>query len=58
MIVAPIILFSLIVGAASIRPSKLGKVGVKIIVYYLATSALAVTIGLIMANVFRPGVGL
>ncbi len=58
MIVAPIILFSLIVGAASIRPSKLGKVGVKIIIYYLATSALAVTIGLIMANVFRPGVGL
>ncbi len=58
MIVAPIILFSLIVGAASIRPSKLGKVGVKIIVYYLLTSALAVAIGLVMANLFRPGVGL
>lgn len=58
MIVAPIILFSLVVGAASIRPAKLGKVGAKIIVYYLVTSAVAVVIGLAMANAFKPGVGL
>jgi len=58
MIVAPIVLFSLIVGAASITPARLSKVGVKIIVYYLVTSAIAVIIGLIMANLFRPGVGL
>ncbi|HIP57672.1 MAG TPA: dicarboxylate/amino acid:cation symporter, partial [Ignisphaera aggregans] len=42
MIVAPIILFSLVVGAASIKPSRLGKVGIEIMVYYLATSACAV----------------
>jgi len=58
MIVAPIVFFSLIIGAASIKPSKLGKVGVKIIVYYLITSAVAVFIGLAMANIFQPGVGL
>jgi len=58
MVVAPIILFSLVIGAASITPARLGKVGVKIIVYYLVTSAVAVVIGILMANVFRPGVGL
>ncbi len=58
MIVAPIILFTLVVGAASISPARLGRVGVKIIVYYLITSAIAVLIGIAMANIFKPGVGL
>jgi Na+/H+-dicarboxylate symporter len=58
MIVVPIVLFSLVVGAASIHPSKLGKIGVGIIIFYLLTSALAVAIGLGMANIFQPGKGL
>jgi len=58
MIVAPIILFSLVIGAASISPARLGKVGVKIIIYYLITSAIAVLIGIAMANLFKPGAGL
>jgi Na+/H+-dicarboxylate symporter len=58
MIVVPVILFSLITGAASIAPSRLGRVGVKIILYYLFTSALAVVIGLVFANIFRPGLGM
>jgi len=58
MIVVPVILFSLIAGAASIAPSRLGRVGVKILAFYLATSALAVTIGLVFANVFQPGAGM
>ena len=57
MIVVPVILFSLITGAASIAPSRLGRVGVKVMVYYLLTSAFAVTIGLVFANIFRPGLG-
>jgi len=58
MIVMPIVLASLVVGAASISPAKLGKVGVKIILYYLVTSAFAVLFGLLMANLFKPGLGL
>jgi len=58
MIVVPVILFSLIAGAASIAPSRLGRVGVKIMIYYLFTSALAVVIGLVFANIFRPGLGM
>lgn len=57
MIVVPVILFSLIAGAASIAPSRLGRVGVKIMVYYLFTSALAVVIGLVFANLLQPGAG-
>jgi len=58
MLVMPIILASLVVGAASISPARLGRVGVKIVLYYLVTSAFAVFIGLIMANLFKPGLGL
>ncbi|WP_456398033.1 dicarboxylate/amino acid:cation symporter, partial [Palaeococcus sp. (in: euryarchaeotes)] len=58
MLVMPIVLASLVVGAASISPARLGRVGVKIVLYYLVTSAFAVFIGLIMANIFKPGLGL
>lgn len=58
MIVVPVILFSLIAGSASIAPARLGRVGVKIMAYYLFTSALAVAIGLLLANVFQPGDGM
>src|SRR5450756_2869669 len=36
MIVVPVVFFSLITGSASISPARLGRVGVKIIVYYLS----------------------
>lgn len=58
MIVVPVIFFSLITGAASISPYRLGRVGIKIIVYYLVTTVFAVIIGLILANIFKPGLGL
>lgn len=57
MIIVPVILFSLIAGAASIAPARLGRVGIKIMVYYLLTSAFAVFIGLLFANIFQPGAG-
>lgn len=58
MIVMPVIFTTLVVGAASISPAELGKVGIKIVLFYLLTSALAIAIGLIMANIFKPGMGL
>ena len=58
MIVMPVILASLVVGAASINPAELGRVGIKIILFYLLTSAFAVAMGLLMGNIFKPGAGL
>ena len=54
MIMLPIIISSLIVGASSVSPAQLGKVGIRVIIFYLITSAFAVAIGLIMGSVFRP----
>ena len=42
MIVMPVVIFTLVVGAASVHPSKLGKIGVKALIFYMATSAFAV----------------
>lgn len=58
MIVLPVVITSLIVGSASIHPSKLGKVGVKVLIIYLITSGLAVLIGLLFGNIFKPGSGI
>lgn len=58
MIVQPVIIFTLIVGTASISPSQLGKVGVKIIAYYLLTSLFAIIVGLVFGNLLQPGLGM
>lgn len=57
-IAVPIVLFSLIVGVSSLKDmSKLGRIGGKTIGIYLVTTAIAITIGLVLANVVGPGRG-
>lgn len=59
MIIVPLVLSSLIVGAASIGDIKtLGRIGGKTLLYYLLTTAVAVTIGLVLGKIFHPGAGL
>ena len=58
MIVVPVIFFSLITGAASITPHQLGRVGLKTLLFYLATSAISIGIALLLANLLQPGTGL
>ncbi len=59
MIIVPLVLASLVVGAASMGDmKKLGRVGGKTLAYYLLTTAIAVLIGLILGNVSQPGAGL
>lgn len=56
MIAAPLVLASLVVGAASISdPRKLGRIGGKTLALYLFTTALAISIGLLIANLLQPG---
>jgi len=55
-IAVPIVIFSLIVGASSLNDlSKLSRIGGKTIGIYLVTTALAISIGLLFANVVKPG---
>ncbi len=59
MIIVPLVFSSLVVGAASIGdPKSLGRIGGKTLLYYLVTTAIAVTIGIILAKVMNPGAGL
>ncbi|RKJ31177.1 dicarboxylate/amino acid:cation symporter, partial [Butyricicoccus sp. 1XD8-22] len=58
-IMVPLVLASLVVGIAGTGDIKrIGKMGGITFVYYLITTAIAVTIGLILANIFKPGSGL
>lgn len=56
MIVIPLVVASLILGTASLGDiGKLGRLGGKTVLFYLSTTAVAVTIGLLISNVVRPG---
>ena len=56
MIVVPLVFFSIASGAAGIAdPRKLGRIGGKTILLYLLTTAVAITVGLMLANVIAPG---
>lgn len=53
-IVSPLVFFSIMTGIISLKDIKqLGSIGLKTLVYYLCTTAFAVTIGLIIANLFK-----
>lgn len=59
MTVIPLVFTSLCLGVAGLGDvRKVGRVGSKTIFYFLATTALAATVGLIMVNLIRPGDGL
>ena len=53
-IVCPIVLFSILSGMISMKDiKKVGSIGLKTIVYYMATTAVAIVIGLIMGQLFK-----
>jgi len=59
MLVVPLVFFSIVVGVASISDiKKIGAIGGRAILIYLVTTALAVTIALLIAGLIKPGVGL
>lgn len=56
MIAVPLIVVSLIVGISDLKDiSKLSKLGGRTIVLYLFTTVMAVSIGLVLANIIQPG---
>ena len=53
-IVVPIVLFSIMCGIISMSDvRKVGSIGLKTVLYYLCTTAFAITIGLIGGNIFK-----
>ena len=58
MIIAPLLFATLVVGIAGHGDAKrLGKIGLKTVIYFEIVTTLALIIGLTMANIFKPGVG-
>ena len=53
-VVTPLVFFSIMAGVISMRDiKKVGSIGLKTVVYYMCTTAFAVTIGLILASLFK-----
>ena len=59
MMIAPIIFVTIVTGIAGMQDTKkVGRVGIKAILYFEVISTLALIIGLIIVNLFQPGAGM
>lgn len=59
MLIAPIIFFTVVHGIASMKDmKKVGRVGLKALIYFEVLTTLALIIGLVIVNVLQPGAGM
>ncbi|MFL4987951.1 MAG: dicarboxylate/amino acid:cation symporter [Microvirga sp.] len=59
MVIAPIIFFTVVHGIASMKDmKKVGRVGLKALVYFELVTTAALIIGLLVINLWKPGVGM
>jgi len=56
MLIVPLIMSSIIVGMMEIQPESLGRLGYKTLIYYAASSLVAILIGLMVVNLMQPGI--
>lgn len=57
MIVVPLVMSAIIVGIAKIAShGQFGRIGAKALTYYVATSMIAILVGLLLVNLIAPGV--
>ena len=58
MVVVPLVFITIVAGIVAMGdPQKLGSLGVKTLAIYMLTTALAICIGLLLAVIIQPGVG-
>ncbi len=56
LIAVPLILFSIIKGIGGLSDvARLGRLGVKTLLFYVGTTFLAITVGLLVVNLMQPG---
>jgi len=56
MLVVPLVFVSLVCGTCNLTdPKKLGRLGIKTILFYLGTTAIAISIAILAAIIFKPG---
>ncbi len=58
MLIVPLIFVTLVCGMTSIgNLARMGRIGLKTILFYLGTTAFAISIGLLLATILQPGLG-
>ncbi len=58
MVIIPLVLSSIISGVTNIgNAENLGRLGLKTLAYYISTSLFAIVTGLLLVNLFQPGIG-
>ncbi|WP_339181259.1 dicarboxylate/amino acid:cation symporter [Oceanobacillus sp. FSL W7-1293] len=56
MLVVPLVFVSIVLGTAGLGdPAKLGKIGVFTVTFFLTTTAIAISVGLVLAYIVKPG---
>jgi len=59
MIIAPLVFATLVVGIAKMGDaSEVGRIGAKALLWFVVASLLSLSLGLVMVNLFQPGVGM
>ncbi len=59
LLVVPLVLLSLICGTAALDDvRRLGRIGIKTLAFYMATTAIAISIAIMLAVLFKPGAGM
>ena len=59
MLIVPLVFCSIIVGITSLQDtSKMGRIGIKTVFFYMISTAIAISIGLLLGHLLQPGAGL
>ncbi|MTI15069.1 dicarboxylate/amino acid:cation symporter [Sansalvadorimonas verongulae] len=59
MLIVPLVFCSLVVGVTAMEDTaKMGRIGIKTLALYLATTTIAITLGLLFGYVVQPGSGI
>lgn len=59
MLIVPLVFVSLVCGMTSVSDmARMGRIGIKTVAFYLGTTAFAITIGVALALIIQPGVGI
>ena len=59
MLIVPLVFCSIIVGITSLQDtSKMGRIGIKTVLFYMVSTAIAISIGLLLGHLLQPGAGL
>lgn len=59
LLVVPLIFVSIVYATASLDDiKKIGRIGSKTLLFYVTTTALAIIVALVVANIIKPGIGI